>query len=630
MAGKEINIKTTEEIKVPEKLIDQVIGQEKAINIIKKAAGQRRNVILIGVPGTGKSMLAQSLADLLSKKKLSDILCLPNPADTFNPKIQEVPTGMGKKIVGAARAKSMGAGKEKFWLLFLGFIILSNVISYAWNWIETTEQSDILIAADRVTGMVFLVSALLMFIIYFASYQLAQSKQKVLSPKLLIDNSKKESAPFIDATGVHAGALLGDVLHDPFQTGGLGTPAHERVMPGALHKAHKGVLFIDEVATLKPEMQVEILSAMQEKKMAITGRSERSAGAMVKTDPVPCDFILVAAGNLQTIQKMHPALRSRIRGYGYEIYMNSKLKDTAKNREKIARVIAQEVIKDKKIPHFKREAVLEIIKESRRRAGRKGYLTLKIRDLGGLIRAAGDVAKERKHKHVHAKDVKDAVELSGTLEQQISKEFTEEKKEYQIILNKGSKIGRVNGLAVLGTTETYSGIILPIESSVTRTMDKGKMIATGKLGKIAKEAIENVGAVIKKYSGKDLSRFDIHVQFLQTYEGVEGDSASISVAAAVISSLESVPVNQDTAMTGSLTIRGGVLPVGGINAKIEAAIDAGMKKVIIPKANEQDVLEPRTKKIKIIPVSNVSEVIEKILDWKGKKNKLRQIQKRLR
>src|SRR3989344_337867 len=97
-------------------------------------------------------------------------------------------------------------------------------------------------------------------------------------------------------------------------SGGLGTPAHERVVAGMIHKGNKGVLFIDEIATLQPATQQELLSALQERKFEITGQSERSAGAMVRTEAVPCDFILVAAGNIETVRRMHPALRSRIRG----------------------------------------------------------------------------------------------------------------------------------------------------------------------------------------------------------------------------------------------------------------------------------------------------------------------------
>src|SRR3989338_5225189 len=143
-------------------------------------------------------------------------------------------------------------------------------------------------------------------------------------------------------------------------SGGLGTPAHERVVAGMIHKANKGVLFIDEVATLQPQTQQELLSALQEGKFSITGQSERSAGAMVRTEPVPCKFILIAAGNYETVKNMHPALRSRIRGYGYEVYMEDTMPDNEENRNKLAIFVAQEVRKDNKIPHFSKDAVDEV------------------------------------------------------------------------------------------------------------------------------------------------------------------------------------------------------------------------------------------------------------------------------
>ena len=361
---------------------------------------------------------------------------------------------------------------------------------------------------------------------------------------------------------------------------------------------------------------------MQEKKYPITGRSERSAGAMVKTDPVPCNFILVAAGNLNTIQHIHPALRSRIRGNGYEVYMKNMMKDTPENRKKLIQFVAQEIKKDGKIPHFTMDAVKEIIKEARMRSGRRGYLTLKLRDLGGLIRIAGDIAKERNAKYVEVRDIENARKYSSTIESQISKRYTKIKKEYQIIKNSGFEVGRINGLAVIGD----SGIVLPIEASVVPAMKRnsGKMIATGKLGEIAKEAILNVSAIIKKIYPRELSNYDIHIQFLQTYEGVEGDSASISVATAVVSSLFNVPINQSIAMTGSLSVKGEVLPVGGINEKIKAAKESGIKKVIIPKSNEKDVM---VKGIKVIPVSNVGEVLENAIKWGNKKKILNKVKK---
>ena len=95
------------------------------------------------------------------------------------------------------------------------------------------------------------------------------------------------------------------------------------------------MLFIDEINLLRIESQQSLLTAIQEKTFPIMGQSERSSGAMVKTEPVPCDFILVAAGNVDSIEGMHPALRSRIRGYGYEVYIRSTIDDNIENREKI-------------------------------------------------------------------------------------------------------------------------------------------------------------------------------------------------------------------------------------------------------------------------------------------------------
>ncbi len=406
-------------------------------------------------------------------------------------------------------------------------------------------------------------------------------------------------------------------------SGGLGTPANQRVVGGMIHKAHLGVLFVDEIATLHPRTQHELLSAIQEKKFPITGQSERSAGAMVRTEAVPCDFILIAAGNLETIKDMHPALRSRIRGYGYEIYMNETMLDNKENRTKIARFVAQEVKKeDGKIPHFSVNALKEIVEEARRRANRKGHLTLHLRSLGGLVRAAGDLAKEEKADLVLKEHVKKAKALARPLEQQIADRHIERKKEYDVIVTTGKRVGRVNGLAVIGSGSAYSGILLPIESEVTFGGKKAEIIATGKLGEIAKEAVQNVSAIVMKYFGEDIKETrDIFVQFLQTYEGVEGDSASIAVATSIISALKNIPVKQNVAMTGSLSVRGEVLPVGGVSSKVEAAIDVGIKTIIVPKSNLQDIVidQDKLKKVKIVPVTSIEEVLEYTLDWIGKK-----------
>ena len=605
-----IELHTTEEIEVPKLLIDQVIGQEHGVEVIKKAAKQRRHVMLIGTPGTGKSMLASSMAELLPKEDLQDILVYPNPEDKNNPKIRVVPRAKGKEIVDAQRYEvRKRIQMRNSFLMFTFFLIMGMGLIYT----VQTGKFEYIFWSIIAAAAVLLV------------FRWMMPKEEAMLPKLLVSNAGRETAPFVDATGAHSGALLGDVRHDPYQSGGLETPAHDRVEAGAIHKAHKGILFIDEINTLRIEAQQNLLTAMQEKEYPITGQSERSAGAMVKTDPVPCDFIMVAAGNLDAIAGMHPALRSRIKGYGYEIYMKDTMEDTEENRRKLVRFVAQEVRKDKKIPHFDKSGIEEIIREARRRAGRKGHLTLILRDLGGLVRVAGDIARAEGARSTTGEHVIKAKAMARSVEQQVADEYIEHKKDYKLFKTEGFEIGRVNGLAVVGD----SGVMLPIIAEVTpaQSREEGKVIATGRLQEIAQEAVQNVSAVFKKFTGKDISSKDIHIQFVGTHEGVEGDSASISVATAVISSLENIPVDQSVAMTGSLSVRGDVLPVGGITPKVEAAAQAGIKEVLIPQSNLNDVLiEDRYKdKVKIIPVVSIEDVLEHALVGKMKKKFIEKI-----
>ncbi len=601
-----LDIETTADIEVPDRLVDQVIGQDHAREVVKKAAKQRRHILMIGAPGTGKSMLGKAMSHLLPKEDLQDVLVYHNPEDGNEPKVRTVPAGKGEQIVDAHKEEARKRNTMRSILMWLIIIVILGYSLFA----------NMILLGIIAAAVIYLV------------FKYVSRGSDAMIPNLLINNADIQVAPFEDVTGAHAGALLGDVRHDPFQSGGMETPSHDRVEAGGIHKAHKGVLFIDEINTLDIKSQQNLMTAIQEGEFAITGQSERSSGAMVQTEPVPTDFIMVAAGNQDALQNMHPALRSRIKGYGYEVFMDDSIENTEEMRRRYARFVAQEVEKDGRLPHFDRDAVAEIILEAKRRSGRKDHLTLRLRDLGGLVRVAGDIARADGRENTTRKDVIEAKRRSRSIEQQLADNYIERRKDYDLTVSEGDVVGRVNGLAVMGED---SGIVMPVMAEIAPAQGPGEVIATGKLQDIAKESVQNVSAIIKKFSDENLSEKDVHIQFVQAYEGVEGDSASVTVATAVISALEDIPINQDVGMTGSLSVRGDVLPVGGVTHKIEAAAKAGIDTVIIPAANEQDVMieDEYKDQVEIVPVSHISQVLDVALAGEPEKDSLVDRLKRL-
>jgi ATP-dependent Lon protease len=270
-------------------------------------------------------------------------------------------------------------------------------------------------------------------------YEGAGPKIRVLDQKALEDRRDKERASpkkvlislkrntFVMATGASETELLGDVRHDPYGGHkGLGTPPYERVVPGAIHDAHEGVLFIDELPHLG-HLQRFILTAMQEKIFSISGRNPQSAGASVKVDNVPCDFVFVGACNIQDLHHIISPLRSRITGSGYEVLVETHMDDNEENRSRFIQFIAQEVRMDGRIPHVNRSGINALIKEARKRAlkhdGKKKKLTLRLREMGGVIRAAGDIAVSDGSKTIGKKHVDAAIIRSRSAEDQIKDKF---------------------------------------------------------------------------------------------------------------------------------------------------------------------------------------------------------------
>lgn len=254
--------------------------------------------------------------------------------------------------------------------------------------------------------------------------ELSQAKQGLRPMKVLVPIRR---SLFVQATGASETELLGDCLHDPY--GGhhkLGTPPYKRVVAGAIHEAHQGVLFIDEISQLG-RLQRSLFTAMQEKKFPIVGRNPQSSGASVRVDNVPCNFVLVAACNIADLPYILPPLRSRIKGEGYELLLKTTMPDNESNRLKLVQFIAQEVLADGKIPPVDRRGIYEIIKQARVMAEKidriESSLTLRLREVSGLIRTAGDLAVINQEEIISGKHIKAAIDIAKPLEEQITQRY---------------------------------------------------------------------------------------------------------------------------------------------------------------------------------------------------------------
>ena len=210
------SFETTADVPLPKRLVDQVIGQDAASIVVRKAAEQRRHVILMGDPGTGKSMLARSMTEFLPKEQMEDILVYRNPEDENEPKVRTVPAGRGDRIIkerkAAIRQQRERTNKT---LLFIAIFVGAALV------FATISTGDIL--------TLLFGGFILAFGYFFLRSRLTAADENNI-PKLLVKHERGDDVPFVDATGALAGALLGDVRHDPFQSGAdLATPAHERV-----------------------------------------------------------------------------------------------------------------------------------------------------------------------------------------------------------------------------------------------------------------------------------------------------------------------------------------------------------------------------------------------------------------
>ncbi|MGI6486091.1 MAG: ATP-dependent protease LonB [Tepidanaerobacteraceae bacterium] len=432
---------------------------------------------------------------------------------------------------------------------------------------------------------------------------------KTAAARLVLEEAKNTpSSPFkkdakfveVDATiarfderGI-ADPLIGSV-HDPIYQGAgpLGIAGIPQPKPGAVTKAHGGVLFIDEIGELHPVQMNKLLKVLEDRKVFLESSYYSSEDTNIPRhiheifqNGLPADFRLIGA-TTRTPEQIPPAIRSRC----LEIYFQPL------SPEQVGSIALNAV---QKIGFEMDEPSLEIIKK---------YAT-NGREAVNIVQMAAGIALTEGRKTIKASDVEWVVN-SGQYPPRPEKK-----------ISSVSQVGCANGLAVYGPN---MGALLEIEATALKAESgKGVLSVTGvveeeEMGNMAhkvkrtgtaKGSVDNVMTVLKNYLKINPRNYDIHLNF-PGGTPIDGPSAGITIAVAIYSSITGNPVNNEVAMTGELSIRGYVKPVGGVVPKIEAARRAGVKTVIIPKENWQEMFKKM--EIRVIPAERIEEVMEHAL-----------------
>lgn len=431
---------------------------------------------------------------------------------------------------------------------------------------------------------------------------------KTAAARLVLEEAKKsidspfdDCAKFIEIDGATArfdergiaDPLIGAV-HDPIYqgAGAMGMAGIPQPKQGAVTKAHGGMLFIDEIGELHSIQINKLLKVLEDRKVILESAYYSSEDNSIPghihdifQNGLPADFRLVGA-TTRLPSEIPPAVRSRCMEVFFRPLLGNEIEKIADNAAK-------------KIDFEIEDNAVKVVAR---------YAT-NGRDAVNIVQIAAGLSLGEERKKILCSDVEWVVN-SGQYTPRPDKK-----------IHLKPQIGLVNGLAVCGPS---IGMLLELEVSVLPAQEgKGKLIVTGvveeeEMGSIdgkklrrksmAKDSVENVLTVLRKNLDIDPYNYNIHVNFPGGVP-IDGPSAGVTIATAVYSAIKNIPVDNKVAMTGEVSIRGCVKPVGGIVAKVEAARHGGAQTVIIPKDNWQEMFSSLSD-IEVRAVETLEEVLE--------------------
>ena len=430
---------------------------------------------------------------------------------------------------------------------------------------------------------------------------------KTAAARVVLEEAKKNPlSPFkpqakfveLDATTARfddrgiADPLIGSV-HDPIYQGAgpLGMAGIPQPKPGAVTKAHGGILFIDEIGELHPVQMNKLLKVLEDRKVFLESAYYSSEDTNIPThihdifqQGLPADFRLVGA-TTRMPQEIPPAIRSRCVEIFFQCLTAEEIKKIAYNALK-------------KIDFDLAAGGIEVLTKYASNG----------RDAVNMIQIAAGLALTDGRKTIEKKDLEWVVS-SGQYAPRPEKKVPAK-----------PQIGYANGLAVYGPN---MGTVVEVEvAAIPVEKGRGKVITTGvieeeEMGEygrtvrrksMAKGSVENVLTVLRRFLKVNCENYDLHINFPGGVP-LDGPSAGITLVTAIYSAITSQPVDNRLAMTGEVSILGHVMPIGGVVPKIRAAKEAGVERVIIPKENWQDRFAEE-KAVKITPVTRIEEVVK--------------------